>query len=486
ILLVGLMVLFYGNRKTSEIAKVDSTSRTRPLASSQNSLIQLVETKRPAYRSQYRYLDADWEHTTRESALVSQVVAVREELLRRNERLSDSDIQFVTENQAVVEVRLNGDTVEDITPLRALPELRRLFIESKTHGGRFSELAPLTDVPLTALHMSRTSVSELSPLRGMPLESLDISHTRVYSLAALKGLMLKRLWMNKTEITELRPLEDMPLTVLCFEQTKVKDVDILAKFPLRELRMGPWQSPPKTLGQLPLVDLTVHDWNEPLESGLESKSSIATINNEPAEAFWKWHKRRLASPNVQPRSSRDVDEFLQAPLLIDVRGQVWSSTRHKFLSFDPEANKKDRSHTKDVKFAIDSLGYLHKEDCLILPWNNRRLRVQSLRDPEANVRYISLPFDPKLVAVHGPSGLVAVTRNHDNYNNREIVLLDFKSGKVHHTLRRTGPPITALAFNASGTRLVFTQAYQSVALYDVAQNRVLIEQKTAGECFKTV
>ncbi|MGL4420844.1 MAG: protein kinase domain-containing protein, partial [Gemmataceae bacterium] len=288
ILLVSVMLLFYGNRKASEITKVDPNSRTRPLTSPQNSLIQLVETKRPPYRCQYRYLDADWEDATRESALVSQVVAVREELSRRNKQLSDSDIQFVTENHAVVEVRLNGDKVEDVTPLRALPELQRLFIESKTGGGRFTELAPLTDLPLTALHLSGTSVSELSPLRGMPLESLDISHTRVYSLAALKGMMLKRLWINKTEITELRPLVDMPLTVLSFEQTKVNDLELLAKFPIRELRMGPGQSPPKNLGQLPLVELMVHDWNEPLASGLENNSSIATINNEPAETFWNW------------------------------------------------------------------------------------------------------------------------------------------------------------------------------------------------------
>ncbi|MGL4422990.1 MAG: WD40 repeat domain-containing protein, partial [Gemmataceae bacterium] len=88
--------------------------------------------------------------------------------------------------------------------------------------------------------------------------------------------------------------------------------------------------------------------------------------------------------------------------------------------------------------------------------------------------------------VHGPSGLVAITKRDEEKDKREVILVDIKTGKVRQTMTRIGQPIAALAFNASGTRLVFTQPHQSVALYDVAENRVISEENTSGEYFKSV
>ena len=56
-----------------------------------------------------------------------------------------------------------------------------------------SDLVPLQGMRLKLLHMNRTKVSDLAPLKGMSLDELEIEGKSVTDLSTSKDLPLKRL-----------------------------------------------------------------------------------------------------------------------------------------------------------------------------------------------------------------------------------------------------------------------------------------------------
>ena len=165
-----------------------------------------------------------------------------------------------TENGVVTEFQFATDNVTDISPVRALPGLRKLTCSGSGQGkGILSDLSPLKGMAITALWCSDTAVSDLSPLngmeltdlgcwgtrvvdlsplRGMPLIGLAIGRTEVSDLAPLKGLKLAHLWCDGTKVSDLAPLRGMPLSVLNCDGTKVSDLSPLTGMRLTELHIG--------------------------------------------------------------------------------------------------------------------------------------------------------------------------------------------------------------------------------------------------------
>lgn len=143
----------------------------------------------------------------------------------------DRQVSPVIEGGVVTELRFGCPNVKDISPLRALPELRTLVCVE----GPLADLSPLKDLPLTALEISRTQVSDLTPIKNMKLTRLHCADTRVSDLTPLKDMKLTYLHCGATKVSNLTPLKDMKLTFLDCGGTKVAELSPLKHMKLTEL-----------------------------------------------------------------------------------------------------------------------------------------------------------------------------------------------------------------------------------------------------------
>ncbi len=153
-------------------------------------------------------------------AVTQQLDAVVAKLKERNPGF-DGSVKQKIEGGVVTELYFVVENVTDLSPLRALPGLRRLScVGSKSGGGQLSDLSPLKDMRLTSLFCFGTKVSDLSPLKGMPLTNLSCHSTQVSDLSPLKGMPLTNLSCYHTQVSDLSPLKGMPLTLLALLQAR--------------------------------------------------------------------------------------------------------------------------------------------------------------------------------------------------------------------------------------------------------------------------
>lgn len=132
------------------------------------------------------------------------------------------------ENGKVTEFGFLIDNVTDISPVRALPGLRKLWCKGTSDSRTgFSDLSPLMGLQLSCFDCSNSGVSDLSPLQGMPLAWIGCTHTKVADLSPLQGMPLQELWAGSSAISDLTPLKKMPLRLLAFDQAKVSDLSPL-------------------------------------------------------------------------------------------------------------------------------------------------------------------------------------------------------------------------------------------------------------------
>jgi hypothetical protein len=134
-------------------------------------------------------------------------------------------------------------------------------------NNQMRDLTPLAGTPLEFLCVNLTSVSDLGALKSMPLKQLLCSNSRVADLSPLRGMRLEQLILLNCKVSDLAPLEGMPLHTLEIKGTSVTDLQPLRALPLKTLgcefdakRDAPLLLPIKTL---------------------------ATINEVPAEQFWR-------------------------------------------------------------------------------------------------------------------------------------------------------------------------------------------------------
>src|SRR5262249_33087160 len=131
------------------------------------------------------------------------------------------------EGNAVVELRFVCDAVTDLSPLRALPKLRRLFCNgSKPGAGKLSNLEPLRGLPLTELDCGWAQGRDLAPLKGTGLTPLLRAGPRgITDLARLAGMPLRELQLEGcTQLDSLEPLRKLPLARLNVADTAVRDL----------------------------------------------------------------------------------------------------------------------------------------------------------------------------------------------------------------------------------------------------------------------
>jgi len=150
----------------------------------------------------------------------------------------DGKYSHKIEAGALTELAISTVGVTDLTPVGALPWLKKLTLSPWTadRKGLLSDLSALKGLPLKSLHCLNNPVKDLSPLAGMPLTELSIGGTLVGDLSPVAGMKLTVLGCNDTAVGDLTPLDGMPLKVLWCQNTQVSDLSPLKGAPLQELR----------------------------------------------------------------------------------------------------------------------------------------------------------------------------------------------------------------------------------------------------------
>lgn len=155
----------------------------------------------------------------------AQAVAARLKLL--NPRF-DGAFTHQAEGKDVTDFRFSSEQVTDMSPVRALRNLKNLQCGgTPANWGLRADLSPLSGLPLKALYFQNCRISELSPLTGMALGALDFSNTLVSDLSPLKGMRLSHLVLSNTRVWDLSTLRGMPIRLLLAEGVAVSNISVL-------------------------------------------------------------------------------------------------------------------------------------------------------------------------------------------------------------------------------------------------------------------
>jgi serine/threonine protein kinase len=139
------------------------------------------------------------------------------------------------EDGLVIELKLSSAALTDISPLRALTNLRRLTCNGSMDNSPLADLSPLHSLRLEALDCGKSQVSDLTPLTAMPIQELCCSTTLVNDLSPLRNAPLIKLDLFHTSVSDLSPLAKCPIRWLNCKTTRIEDLTPLRDMPLEEL-----------------------------------------------------------------------------------------------------------------------------------------------------------------------------------------------------------------------------------------------------------
>ncbi len=158
-------------------------------------------TKADAERAAF----ASWLQAVRGLPAPQLADAVARELKDRNPGF-EGKVRPTIANDVVTGLEFPADEVTDLSPVRALPGLKRLVCRGSAPGkGKLADLWPLKGLALERLDCTNTEVADLRPLQDMPLARLDCDHAQVADLSPLRGRPLKILWCD------FQPERDAPI-----------------------------------------------------------------------------------------------------------------------------------------------------------------------------------------------------------------------------------------------------------------------------------
>ncbi len=141
----------------------------------------------------------------------------------------------LVQNGDVVELEIITDKVADLSPIRALSELRRLHCTFTQATAQRLDLSPLHGMRIRMLKTVHGTV-DLSEVKGLPLSELACFGSGVTNLTPISGMPLHTLWLTGNwELTNLAPLKGMPLTVFTCDNTQIADLSPLSGMPLTVL-----------------------------------------------------------------------------------------------------------------------------------------------------------------------------------------------------------------------------------------------------------
>ncbi len=216
-----------------------------------------------------------WIAEVAELSAEEQVKAVGRKLQELNPEF-DGNVGPRYAEQQVVEAHVITDHVTDIRPIKALRHLEIFVCRGSAPGrGILTDLAPVKALlKLDYLDCSANRIKDLAPLRGMLLRKLVAWENPIRDLTPLRGIPLASLDLNYTAVSDLRPIHNMPLRTLLLDAHYATDLEPLTGMPLREVRC---RFRPERHTHV-----------------LRSIKSLETINDRPAEEFWKEQDARRA------------------------------------------------------------------------------------------------------------------------------------------------------------------------------------------------
>jgi len=237
------------------------------------------------------------------------VDAVAAELKKRNPGF-DAKVKHALEGDVVIELVFSADHITDLSPVRALTELRSLNCSGTAEDkpAPLADLSPLKGMKLEALSCARTKVTDLSPLKGMMLGFLNCDTTQISDLSPLKGMPMAtgHLLIGGTKVSDLSPLKGMGLTNLHCWGTPISDLTPLKGMKLEDLHCADTKvTDLSPLRGMPLEDL--HCDFEPKRDTeiLRSLTKLMAINGKPAAQFWK----EVDATSPPPRTDAIVQKF---------------------------------------------------------------------------------------------------------------------------------------------------------------------------------
>jgi serine/threonine protein kinase len=283
ILLAG--VIFTFNTKNDTLVATPNGPDAPVQVRDERAVVEAVAAGKPWESKAFQR----WMKDVAAMPALKQVEAVSKKLMELNPRFdgkiskpADESSPPVVRDGNIVELQILIDNVADLSPIRALPELRRLDSSSRQKpaprldlsplngmsirmmncfgvnvdlatlkglpllsnlacfGGGNTDLTPISGMPLHLLVLSGNwELTSLEPLKGMPLTTLACDNSQVADLSPLSGIPLTTLVCHVTKVADLSPLKGMPLEVLHCHQTLITDLSPLAGMKLKRLTFTP-------------------------------------------------------------------------------------------------------------------------------------------------------------------------------------------------------------------------------------------------------
>lgn len=192
------------------------------------------------------------------------------------------------ENNSVTIVGLQTDHVADLSPLRALTQLKTLGLRGNSpEQARLTDLSPLTGLPLVSIHCVQAPVFDLSPLKGMPLKYANFSKTLISDLGPLTGMKLEKAIFQGTRVTNLAPL---------YKNTTLKTIELLGA-PVAGAEVAALQR------ALPDCQIT---WDDPAKTpekptGPQPPPAVVYLDDLPEKSYVGF-QNQFFKPNRNPES----------------------------------------------------------------------------------------------------------------------------------------------------------------------------------------
>ncbi len=181
-----------------------------------------------------------WEDAVAAMPVGDQAPAVNARLRVLNPSYNDSGFSYTIKDGVVDTMTLRSGHLTNLSPLRALRNLRELTIESQLVNGLplhspLKDLGPLRGMKLEAFHCLNASIDDLAPLAGSPLQRLTVWGYMGEDLLPLRGMKLTYLNCGLSNVRDLSPLRSLPLTFLCVNMSQVADLSPLEGMSLNNL-----------------------------------------------------------------------------------------------------------------------------------------------------------------------------------------------------------------------------------------------------------
>ncbi|MBL8794192.1 MAG: protein kinase [Planctomycetia bacterium] len=147
--------------------------------------------------------DAAWIKQVQALPAEKQVEAVVAKLKELNPGF-DGKVEHRLQGKEVDYLRFATDAISDISPLRAVPKVRTLYLDGSGPGrGRLADLTALQGMSVMWLSLHHNPVTDWSPLRGLPLRQVSGSENLRNAADVLRSIA-------SLETINNRPVKDVP------------------------------------------------------------------------------------------------------------------------------------------------------------------------------------------------------------------------------------------------------------------------------------